>query len=191
MATHRRGPRRSAGTARAFDQRVDHVLEYLRISTTLEFALMPTAPPRELGDELVRIVKLMSAARAQAPALRDDIDPGTYSVMFLIWRGETRMSDLATRLHADISTMSRQVSALTDKGLIERRPDPHDGRAQVLALTGAGKDFVMALRARRDAWLSDVLAAWTPQERAELTACLRRLADDVEADLAARPQPPQ
>ncbi len=31
---------------------------------------MPTAPPRELGDELVRIVKLMSAARAQAPALR-------------------------------------------------------------------------------------------------------------------------
>ncbi len=147
---------------------------------------MPTAPPRELGDELVRIVKLMSAARAQAPALRDDIDPGTYSVMFLIWRGETRMSDLATRLHADISTMSRQVSALTDKGLIERRPDPHDGRAQVLAVTDAGKEFVLALRARRDAWLSDVLATWTPQERSDLTACLRRLADDVEADLAAR-----
>ena len=144
---------------------------------------MPTPPTRGLGDELVRIVKLMSAARAGAPALQVDIDPGTYSVMFLIWRGETRMSDLATRLHADISTMSRQVSALTDRGLIERRPDPHDGRAQVLALTDAGKEFVLALRARRDAWLDSVLAHWTPEERDQLSACLRRLGDDVEANL--------
>ena len=45
---------------------------------------------------------------------------------------------LVARLGLDKSTVSRQVASLVDLGLVDRAPDPADGRAQVLTAVGRG-----------------------------------------------------
>lgn len=146
---------------------------------------MPHPPQPNVGDHLIRVVKLVHAARHAAPRVHPDVDPMHYPLMFLIWEGVSRVSELSVRLHADISTVSRQVSALTAAGLIERCTDPRDGRAQVLGLTDEGKGLLLRLRADRDAWLERVLGDWEPGERDSLAALLSRFAGSIEADLAA------
>lgn len=144
---------------------------------------MPTPPEPTLGDDLSRVIKLFHAARQSLPWAHPDVDPMHYPVMFLIWGGTARVSDLAARLHADVSTLSRQVSTLTAAGLVTRGTDPNDRRAQVLELTEAGKQMLLQLRAQRDGWLDRVLADWQPQERATFAALMARFVIDLQDDL--------
>ena len=49
--------------------------------------------------------------------------------------GPHRSNALAEAVHSDPSTVSRQIAALVKVGYVERRPDPADGRACLLAAT--------------------------------------------------------
>lgn len=53
-------------------------------------------------------------------------------------RGPSRVSDLAAGLGVSQPTLSDAAAALFRKGMLERRPDPQDGRAVQLHLTGSG-----------------------------------------------------
>lgn len=55
---------------------------------------------------------------------------------------EMRMSDLAKRTVISFSRVSRVVDELEPLGLLERKPDPRDGRAVLVALTPAGADHI-------------------------------------------------
>src|SRR5215471_9614190 len=48
------------------------------------------------------------------------------------------MRELANRLRADPSNVTGLIDRLEARGLVERRPDPHDRRIKGLALTEAG-----------------------------------------------------
>src|ERR1700761_4947179 len=73
---------------------------------------------------------------------RDDAD---WSAHLLITRlaaeGPVRASELAEKVQADPSTVSRQVASLVKSGYVERRADPVDGRASLLVLTDRGQEF--------------------------------------------------
>ena len=100
--------------------------------------------------------------------------------------GSIRLSDLATVLMVDISTVSRQVRALEDRGLVTRSEDPDDRRASRIVLAPAGGHILDDAWARRHAWLERSLSDWAPADRAALSATLTRFADA----LAAPPMPP-
>src|SRR5512144_700406 len=88
-----------------------------------------------LGDELVRLVKVLISMRQHAPATHPHVDHTHFPVLFNLAAEPRRVSDLAWCVHADVSTVSRQVSHLVDHGLVAKSPDPHDGRVQILSLT--------------------------------------------------------
>lgn len=134
-----------------------------------------------LGDELVRLVKLMHVARQRAPRQHPLVDPMAYPLLFTISRGPSRVSELAEAVHADVSTVSRQVSTLVDLGFVSRQADPDDGRAQVLAVTDDGEDLLLALRENRERWLQGLLADWSDDDVRSLTTWLVRLRGDLEA----------
>jgi DNA-binding MarR family transcriptional regulator len=80
-------------------------------------------------------------------------------------------------------SMGATLAALEARGLIERRPDPADGRRVVLSVSGTGRE---ALRKRRDArteQLAKALSAgFSPAELAQLRAAaplLERLAQSL------------
>jgi DNA-binding MarR family transcriptional regulator len=95
--------------------------------------------------------------------------------------GASRPSDLATELDLDLSTVSRHVRALTEAGLVERDPDPDDGRSFRMTLTTAGaEEMTDAFRRREDA-VAAATRRWDPQDVDDLKRLLGRLADELDA----------
>jgi DNA-binding MarR family transcriptional regulator len=138
---------------------------------------------REIGL-LLRRSRAISARLARE--LHPDLDGAAYGLLALLQdTGPLRASALVTRLGLDKSTVSRQVATLVDLGLVERSPDPEDGRAQVLTASSEGSARLSRIReARRARWEGD-MADWRPDDVArlgELLARLNRLGEAREAD---------
>ncbi|SOD94506.1 MarR family winged helix-turn-helix transcriptional regulator [Blastococcus haudaquaticus] len=95
--------------------------------------------------------------------------------------GAQRLSALAARAGIDVSVASRQVAALERAGHVERRPDPHDGRACLLSLTSTGREAMAATRALRQEWALGALAGWDEDDARTLSDLLDRLVADLES----------
>ena len=136
-----------------------------------------TASVESLMHALLGIGRLMRQ-RGQGETL----DSGTFWLLkTLATSGPLRATDLAICANLDASTVSRHVAQLHSAGLIERTPDPVDGRAQRVKLSDAGTARInAALRARRDL-LEKSLESWESRDLAELDQLLTRFAADVEA----------
>ena len=115
---------------------------------------------------------------------RHGVDPSAYPVLFQLVESPKRTTELATCLHADTSTVSRQVTSLVDIGFVERTADPEDRRATILVATEAGLAAYDAMRASRERMLARILADWSDAEIKELVTVLARFNDDFEV---ARP----
>ena len=143
----------------------------------------------ELGRELVRLMRAMSRAKAHVtPSGPDGLERAAYGLLFcLVHDGPQRTSQLAENLHTEISTVSRQASALVGHGLVERQADPGDGRATLLAPTAEGVRVFEQNRRQRNQWLAQLTADWPAGERERLTSLLDRLTSRVEAYEPATP----
>ena len=101
--------------------------------------------------------------------------------------GEQRCSALAARVGVDVSVVSRQVAALERAGHVERRPDPHDGRASLIRLSASGAAALAQTRALRSEWAADALADWTEDDARRLGDLIERLAADLDRAASAAP----
>ncbi|MGY1697470.1 MarR family winged helix-turn-helix transcriptional regulator [Geodermatophilus sp. SYSU D00814] len=103
-------------------------------------------------------------------------------------RRTLRMTELATRTNATLPRLSHVVRRLEDRGLVERRPCPSDGRATNARLTDDGWATVRATAPGHVATVREhVLDALTPEQVDQLAeiagALLGRL--DPDGRLAA------
>ena len=99
--------------------------------------------------------------------------------------GAQRPSAVAEAMHADPSTISRQVADLLRLGLAERQTDPADRRAWLVRPTAAGHAAYADMRRRRETLFGSLVADWSPDEVDHLAALLGRLNDSFTAQ---RPQ---
>lgn len=119
--------------------------------------------------------------RLPAPGLeRAGVTPSQVRVLRLLWAaGEPlRVSELARRLDVIPRSATSVVDLLEERGLVERRPDPSDRRATLVALTPSGAKLLRSLRAHRTAGLAELLDRLTPGEQAELARLLTVLTAD-------------
>jgi len=142
----------------------------------------------ELGRQLVRLLRLLTRAKAQVAKQEvDGIERAAYAILgCLICEGPQRTSKLAESLYSEISTISRQSSALVQHGLVERQADPEDGRACLLAATSEGRRVFERNRAQRNRWLATALADWPEADRAGLSVLFERFNTAIESHT---PQP--
>ncbi|KJC51156.1 MarR family transcriptional regulator [Bradyrhizobium sp. LTSPM299] len=88
--------------------------------------------------------------------------------------------DLADVLELQPISLVRLLDRLVEHGLLERRPDPRDRRANRLFLTRSGRQLVDDLDSLRDAIASDVLGD-VPAEHVESgLATLREVKDRIK-----------
>jgi DNA-binding MarR family transcriptional regulator len=149
----------------------------------MPFSSVPSTPTAVLGDDLVRVVKLLHHARQTAPRQHPEVEPMAYPLLFNLLAAPRRVSALAEVIHSDVSTVSRQVSTLVELGFVMRGPDPDDGRAQALTLTDEGRALLHAIRNDRDRWLQGLLADWDDDDVVAFSQYLRHFASDLEASL--------
>jgi DNA-binding MarR family transcriptional regulator len=93
--------------------------------------------------------------------------------------GPQRLSTIADWSQLDRSSASRQLTELTDRGLVERLDDPQDGRARLLQLTDLGSALLARVVSQRNAFFRQALRTWSDADIAELHLLLHRLNDDV------------
>jgi DNA-binding MarR family transcriptional regulator len=90
---------------------------------------------------------------------------------------------LARAEQISVQSMGATLHALEARHLVERRPDPADGRRSVMSVTEAGLVALSDKRSARIAQLTRALAAgFTPAELAQLMAALpliERLAENI------------
>ena len=95
-------------------------------------------------------------------------------------RSPLRLGELTATEQVTQSAITQLVTRLERDGLVERRPDPSDGRGVQVHITEAGRAVVTARRADRVARLSPILGRLTAGERAAIAAALpaiRRIAE--------------
>lgn len=120
-------------------------------------------------EQAFQLYKMIASLKTQAQSR------SSHLLLFPLRRlGAARQSVLAEQSHLDPSTTSRHVADLVRDGLVERRPDPDDGRASLLALTPAGDDVLVRMREQRVEAAARALADWTVEEIAAFGADLER-----------------
>jgi DNA-binding MarR family transcriptional regulator len=92
------------------------------------------------------------------------------------------LQELAAGLELTPPTVSVGVRRLEDVGLVERRPDPEDGRAWQLDLTAAGAALWERVRRYRREKTRRLLAGLAPEEQQTLLALLERALEAAEQD---------
>ena len=110
--------------------------------------------------------------------LDEALDSSTYPVISGLARfGPLSAAKLSEEIGIDRSVVSRHATRLEAAGLVERTPDPSDGRAVLLVLTDAGNRAVEAMRHRLAARFDEYFAAWPEEEARGFAAHLRRFAE--------------
>jgi DNA-binding MarR family transcriptional regulator len=147
---------------------------------------MDPAPPSDLAEltaEFMRHGRMLHRMKMRlSTSLPEGLDwAAVVLLMQLKHCGPTRQVELADRVVLDPSTVSRYVAQLVRRGLVERRPDPEDGRAVRLAATDVGQELSDRIKQDRDTHLHRVLDHWEPRDLRDLTALLRRFNDDMES----------
>ncbi|MEV0200794.1 MarR family transcriptional regulator [Nonomuraea sp. NPDC050691] len=94
-----------------------------------------------------------------------------------------RIGAIAEGLQVESPHVTRHVSALEKRGLLERVRDPDDGRAWRIALTPAGTKAAESCRQVTMDWFTAALAEWPEADRAELARLISRLSEDVYVQL--------
>lgn len=107
-----------------------------------------------------------------------EINPGHARALAVLLRhGPLRLSALAEHLHIAPRSATEVVDGLEERGLIERRPDPADRRATLVAPTGEGRRVGEAIRAARAAEADRFFGELSDDDRADLARILRTLRD--------------
>ncbi|WLQ37920.1 MarR family transcriptional regulator [Streptomyces castrisilvae] len=109
-----------------------------------------------------------------------DLTPTQTSVLSRLDKdGEASVSDLAAAERVRHQSVAATVGVLAERGLVARRPDPGDGRRQLVFVTGQGHAFLEDRRRAGEGWLTRALAdECTEEERRTLlaaTALLERI----------------
>jgi len=109
-----------------------------------------------------------------------DLTPSQTSVLSRLDKdGEASVSDLAVVERVRHQSVAATVNVLVERGLVSRRPDPADGRRQLVFVTASGHDFLEDRRRAGESWLTRAMEdQCTEDERRTLlaaTALLERI----------------
>jgi DNA-binding MarR family transcriptional regulator len=100
--------------------------------------------------------------------------------------GPASASELAAAERVRPQSMAAILAALREADLIERHPDPEDGRRQVVSLTTAGRHRLQGDRKVRQEWLAEILQdRCTEAERQTILTALALLDNVLESTPAA------
>lgn len=134
-------------------------------------------------DRLTTVIEDFNTIFIRLPSVRR-LNFSALSVLHTLGRrGPLRLTDLLATEQLKQPALTSLVAKLEQDGLLQRRPDPADGRASLLSLTRTGRDLVRSRHVNRVEKLAALVARLTPDERAVLAGSidvLHRLTDLAE-----------
>ncbi|MGI8305635.1 MarR family winged helix-turn-helix transcriptional regulator [Saccharopolyspora hattusasensis] len=109
-----------------------------------------------------------------------DLTPAQASVLARLDKdGAASASELAAAERVRPQSMATIVAALGRAELVDRHPDPDDGRRQLVTLTELGRERRAGSRQARQAWLARTLQERCTEEQRLVIIDAMALLDDV------------
>jgi DNA-binding MarR family transcriptional regulator len=101
------------------------------------------------------IVRTARRLRQEAAAETAGLTPTSVAALATIERhGPLTPSEIAAIERVKRPTITRTLGCLEREGLIDRAPDPQDGRSALVSVNGAGRERLRRLRSRKNAYLA-------------------------------------
>jgi DNA-binding MarR family transcriptional regulator len=139
-------------------------------------------PPAHPGDELFWLLRRALHTMRRDVREQVDLTPSRHRLLRVVAREPEPQRQ--TALAAALDVVPRSVTSLVDDleraGLVERRPDPTDRRATLVAATDEGRAVLAEADRQRRRHAEQLLARLEPAEQTELLQLLHRLVDEPE-----------
>ena len=121
--------------------------------------MFPKAKDTSLTDSATKlrmaIVRTSRRLRQEAASETAGLTPTSVAALATIDRhGPLTPSEVARIERVKRPTVTRTLGCLEREGLIERTPDPADGRSALVAVNAAGRERLRRLRGRKNAYLA-------------------------------------
>jgi DNA-binding MarR family transcriptional regulator len=111
------------------------------------------------------IVRTARRLRQEAAAETTGLTPTSVAALATIERhGPLTPSEIAEIERVKRPTITRTLGCLEREGLIDRAPDPQDGRSALVGVNAAGRERLRRLRGRKNAYLARRMRELTPEE---------------------------
>ena len=136
---------------------------------------------REIAFTIMDVARLLKTLADQR-ARQYGMTRAQWAVLFRLDRSEgLKQSELAELLDLQPITLTRLLDRLAQNGLIERRPDPNDRRANRLFLTPAARPLLERLSEIGAEIMGTVLEGLDAKGREKLQQSLELMRDNVRA----------
>ena len=111
------------------------------------------------------------------------LSPPQYMVLRALQRsGSMRVSDVASHLGVTNPAASMLLQAMSEQGLVDREPDPTDGRATLLSLSPQGHTRVTEAEETRRRFMKRVTSRLSADDLRAMIRGLGELADAIAAE---------
>jgi MarR family transcriptional regulator, lower aerobic nicotinate degradation pathway regulator len=148
--------------------------------STKEIAVAAPSPVSELTDHLgywMRLVSNQVSHRFTRRLSDVQVTVAEWVIMRALFRRDAiSPSQLADEMGLSRGAITKLADRLIAKGFAVRTPDPHDARAQGLALTQSGRRFVPKLAALADQNDREIFNVLSKSDQRTLVRILRELA---------------
>jgi DNA-binding MarR family transcriptional regulator len=133
---------------------------------------MTTKNQERMATELaLALGLLLRRMRSNVPAESHELSWTELGVMRrLELEGPATTADLARAEGVKPQSMGATVAALEEKGIVERRPHPTDGRQMNIALTAKGASVRKDSRVAKRAWLAEAIAKLEADDQKKVPA---------------------
>lgn len=128
-------------------------------------ALTPTVLREVSSDLRLACMRISRRVRSESS---DTLAPHQFSVLARLEKGALTPRALAELECVSPPSMTRTVSGLVDRGLVDRTDDPEDGRRVILSLTADGTRVLREIRRARDEWMAVRIRRLDPEDQAVL-----------------------
>lgn len=124
-------------------------------ATTDDGATTGTALTDAAARLRMAIVRTSRRLRQEAAGAAGQLTPTAAAALATVERhGPLTPSELAAIERVKRPTATRTLRLLEQAGLVERTPDPEDGRSALIGVTATGSDRLRRLRGRKNAYLA-------------------------------------
>jgi DNA-binding MarR family transcriptional regulator len=118
-----------------------------------------------LRDSITRLNRRLRKSRPMADLTITQLS----ALTSLELAGALTPRELAEAERIQPPTLTKIVSKLEERALVQRSPHPTDGRQVILSATEAGRTIVADNKRKHDQWLAQRLDALSAEERETLT----------------------
>jgi DNA-binding MarR family transcriptional regulator len=141
------------------------------------------ADPLDVVESEMALLQRALERLARRSDIHRDLDRASYLLArTLDTTGPISVSDLASTLGLDATTVTRQVAAIECQGLIYRDTDPEDGRVNLIELSPAGRRKMRAVQRARRERVRDLLAGWSKRDQRDLGRLLGKFNDAIDME---------